>query len=53
MDIARLTDSLPKRRALIGIQPRDVDWSHDPSPPVAEGIHLASQRAVTLLEAWH
>lgn len=53
MDIARLTESLPSRRALIGIQPRDVDWSHDPSPPVAKGIDLASQQAATLLEAWH
>jgi hydrogenase maturation protease len=53
MDIARLTDSLPKRRALVGIQPRDMDWSETPSPPVARGIEQACAQAATLLEAWH
>lgn len=53
MDIARLTDSLPERRALIGIQPRNVDWSHEPSAPVARGIEQACLRANALLEAWH
>jgi hydrogenase maturation protease len=53
MDIARLTGNLPTRRALVGIQPRDIDWSETPSPPVARGIQQACEHAVTLLEAWH
>jgi hydrogenase maturation protease len=53
MDIARLTGNLPKRRALVGIQPRDIDWSETPSPPVAQGIQQACKYVATLLEAWH
>src|SRR5487761_2737605 len=34
MAIALLTDKLPEKRALIGIQPHQIDWGETPSPPV-------------------
>ncbi len=53
LTIARLTDRLPPRRALIGIQPQVVDWGETPSPPVAAAIPVACNQALKLLKAWH
>ena len=50
--IARLADHLPPRRALIGIQPRDMDWGEAPSPPVAAALPQACDHAMQLIEAW-
>lgn len=50
--IARLADHLPQRRALIGIQPHDIDWGEQPSPPVAAAIAQACNHALQLVEAW-
>lgn len=52
LDIARLIDCLPTRRALIGIQPQNIDWAEHPSKLVAQAIPHACQQAKTLLEAW-
>lgn len=51
--IARLADHLPPKRALIGIQPQDVDWGETPSPSVAAAIPHACNHALQLIEAWH
>lgn len=50
--IARLTDTLPARRALIGIQPRTVEWGESPSAEVAAAIPTACAMALTLLQRW-
>jgi len=50
--IARLTDSLPARRALIGIQPHCFDWSEQLSAPVAAAIPAAAGVALRLLQTW-
>ncbi len=50
--IAHLTDSIPSRRALIGIQPQHVDWGEAPSPAVAAAIPLACAMAVDLMQRW-
>jgi hydrogenase maturation protease len=50
--IARLADHLPQQRALIGIQPRDIDWGEQPSPPVAAAIQLACDQALQLAAEW-
>jgi len=50
--IARLTDSLPARRALIGIQPQYLDWADAPTPAVAEAIPAAGDAALRLLRDW-
>jgi hydrogenase maturation protease len=50
--IARLADHLPQRRALIGIQPRDMDWGELPSSPVAAALPHACNHALQLIAAW-
>ena len=50
--IARLADHLPQKRALIGIQPHDIDWGEQPSPAVAAAIPHACNQALQLVEAW-
>jgi hydrogenase maturation protease len=52
-DIARITESLPANRALIGIQPQSVDWDMQPSPPVDKALPVAVQNAVNLLNKWN
>ena len=34
-DIARLSETFPERRALIGVEPESLDWGDMPSPTVA------------------
>ena len=50
--VAHLTDSLPPRRALVGIQPGIVDWGETPSVAVAESLPLACAKAGELLRSW-
>lgn len=52
MQIARLTGSLPDRRALIGIQPESLDWGERPSVLVEAAIGVACERARELIEEW-
>ena len=51
-DIARLTGSLPDRRALIGIQPDRIEWGMSPSEAVASALPLAVAQAAELLGRW-
>ena len=53
VDIARLTSSLPEKRALIGIQPQDMAWGETPSPPLKAAIPAAAEYVSKLLAAWH
>lgn len=53
LDMARLLDALPGRRALIGVQPQTVDWADQPTDAVKNAIPLICREAHTLLEAWH
>jgi hydrogenase maturation protease len=53
MAIALLSGQLPQQRALIGIQPRSIDWGETPSPPVASAIRLACDQALRLAAEWH
>ena len=50
--IAHLAGRLPKRRALIGIQPQTIAWGDTPSLPVAGAIRLACDQALRLIENW-
>ncbi len=52
IDIARLTDSLPTHRALIGIEPKKVDWGSELSPPVAAAVPRAVEEIRSLLQRW-
>ncbi len=52
MDIARLTDHLPKNRALIGIQPDKMTWGMEPTAAVQNALGEAVKEAVVLIEHW-
>jgi hydrogenase maturation protease len=52
MDIARLQDSLPANRALIGIQPADLGWGEQPGDAVAEALPRAARLAMDILDRW-
>ncbi|MGC9216302.1 hydrogenase maturation protease [Acidithiobacillus sp.] len=52
LDMARLLDCLPPRRALLGIQPRTIAWGDALSPPLARSLPEAGCRARALLEEW-
>jgi len=52
MDIARLAGHLPERRALVGIQPQQLDWGEVPSAAVAAAIPAACDRIEQLLGDW-
>lgn len=49
LDMARLTERLPERRAFIGIQPERIDWSTEVSPAVAASLDLAGMHARALM----
>ncbi len=51
-DIARLTEALPEHRALIGIQPQNMDWSTEPSAVVEQALPRAVEAATGLLREW-
>jgi hydrogenase maturation protease len=52
-DIARLTDSLPTHRALVGIEPQVVDWGNEPTPVVHAAIPSAIAKVRELLARWN
>lgn len=52
LDAARLTGSLPQRRALVGVQPGRLGWGMALSPAVEAALPAASEAATQLLERW-
>ncbi|MFW2438074.1 MAG: HyaD/HybD family hydrogenase maturation endopeptidase [Arenicellales bacterium] len=52
LDISRLTDNLPKRRALVAIQPDVIDWGEYPTEQVAAAIPLVVDKVLALMEKW-
>jgi hydrogenase maturation protease len=52
LDMARLHDCLPQRRALLCIQPARIDWCETLSSPVAEALPEAARLARTTLRRW-
>jgi len=52
VDAARLTGSLPQRRALVGVQPAQVGWGTSLSSPVEAAVPAAVQAARQVLERW-
>jgi hydrogenase maturation protease len=52
LDIARLTDSLPPRRALVGVEPGLVDWGSELTPAVRAAIPEAMAQVRGLLAVW-
>jgi hydrogenase maturation protease len=52
MDALRLRGELPEKRALIGIEPADMDWGTEPTAPVAAAVPKAAAEANSLVRAW-
>ena len=52
LDMARLRNCLPRRRALLCIQPALIDWSETLSRPVTAALEHASALARALLSRW-
>ena len=52
IDAARLTGTLPERRALVGVQPAQIGWGTCLSPAVAAAIPAAVDAARQVLERW-
>ncbi|WP_295400650.1 HyaD/HybD family hydrogenase maturation endopeptidase [uncultured Thiocystis sp.] len=52
MDMARLTDTLPAQRALVGIEPGFVGWGERLTPAVEAAVPLAIASIRALLAGW-
>jgi len=52
LDMARLQDCLPLRRALLCIQPLRIDWCETLSAPVAAALAEAGRMAAATLQRW-
>lgn len=52
LDMARLQDRLPARRALVAIQPANLDWGTAPTPPVAAALPRAAALARARIDSW-
>jgi hydrogenase maturation protease len=52
MAIALLSDHLPQQRALIGIQPGEIDWGENPSPAVTAAMPQICRQTMQLIEEW-
>jgi len=52
MDALRLRGDLPEKRALIGIEPEDMDWGTRPTEAVAAALPEAAAHAQKLVRNW-
>lgn len=52
MDAMRLRGELPDNRALIGIEPEDMDWGTEPTDVVAAAVPDAAAFAEDLVRTW-
>lgn len=52
MDALRLRGDLPEKRALIGIEPENMDWGTRPTPVVDAALSEAAEQAEQLVRHW-
>ena len=52
LDALRLRGELPEHRALIGIEPQNMDWGTEPTAPVAAAVPEAAALARQLVREW-
>jgi hydrogenase maturation protease len=52
LDMARLSGSLPRRRALVGVEPAAVELGEQLSPDVERGVAPAVRLARGVIERW-
>ena len=51
-DIARLSDTFPQQRALIGVEPEGLDWGEYLSPAVAPSLPRVAALVLELAARW-
>ena len=52
LNMARITGRLPRRRALVGIQPDIIDWGTEPTPAVGAAMPEAARAVAALIKEW-
>ena len=52
LDIARLAETFPVKRALIGIEPASLGWGDAPSDTVKPSVVPAAEMALSLARSW-
>ncbi len=52
LDALRLCDDLPGNRALVGIEPEQMDWGTEPTEKVAAALPDAAERVHDLVRDW-
>ena len=52
LDISRLSNSLPRQRCLVGIEPDCLDWGEAPSSALLPAIDEAILAILTILQRW-
>jgi len=52
LDMARLTDDLPVKRCLVGVQPQSLDWGESPTPIVEQAIPEAASYVLGCIRDW-
>lgn len=52
MDIARLVERLPLKRALVGVQPLVLTWGEEVSEALKPAIPVAAELAHSLIQQW-
>ncbi|MGE5087717.1 MAG: HyaD/HybD family hydrogenase maturation endopeptidase [Candidatus Levyibacteriota bacterium] len=52
LDLARLRERLPERRALLGIEPGYIGWGDALSEPVAAALDDVERSVIALLRQW-
>ncbi|MEA3275122.1 MAG: HyaD/HybD family hydrogenase maturation endopeptidase [Pseudomonadota bacterium] len=53
LDIAKLTESLPLLRCLVGIEPATVDWGDTLTGRVQEAVPQAMTEVLTMIARWN
>jgi hydrogenase maturation protease len=51
-DISRLSGTFPENRALIGIEPKSLEWGEYPSATVAPTVPQVAAMALELAQRW-
>jgi hydrogenase maturation protease len=52
LDIARLSESLPKQRCLVGIEPACLEWGESPSDELQPAMDHSIQAILAILDEW-
>jgi len=52
MDVVQLSGTLPRKRALIGIQPASLEWGTELTPCITASLNSMVRMTLELLESW-